>query len=168
MIDLLTHAIGLVAGGGVGFLSTLLGPVMNYFAAKQKLEQSKIDNAQQLAVMGLQLESQKLQGAQQLAEIKETGVQAVQLEDAKAEEARVEQDATPVGVWWVDALRFSVRPVIAYWVFGLYCLVKTATLIAAWPNLSAAWGPEDTAMLAMILAHYFGDRHMTRMLGAEG
>jgi hypothetical protein len=80
---------------------------------------------------------------------------------------------------WLDALISSVRPVITYWAFGLYTVVKSANLYAAyvasaqWSDGAvealartftneAAWTTFDQDMLVLIISFWFGQRARSR------
>lgn len=83
---------------------------------------------------------------------------------------------------WLDALISSVRPVITYWAFGLYTLVKTANLYLAYQaslkwsdgtaealamtlTNEAAWTAFDQDMLVLIISFWFGQRSRSRVMG---
>lgn len=70
----------------------------------------------------------------------------------------------------IQTLRASVRPVITYTFFGLFCLIKIIAVVKMWilnipvdQILSVIWGEEETVLLAAILSFWFGSRITTKL-----
>jgi hypothetical protein len=70
----------------------------------------------------------------------------------------------------IETLRASVRPVITYSFFGLFCFIKAAALIKMLilqvPTseiLTTIWGQEETVLLAAVLSFWFGSRITTKL-----
>lgn len=70
----------------------------------------------------------------------------------------------------VETLRASVRPVITYLFFGLFCLIKIVAVIKMMlmdvpvdQILSTIWGEEETVLLAAVLSFWFGSRITTKL-----
>ncbi len=76
---------------------------------------------------------------------------------------------------FLDWMISSVRPVITYWAFALYALVKTGTLYTTYLSAAkfstsimdslskmvlneAAWTPFDADMLLLVVGFWFGNR----------
>lgn len=150
----------------VGFLSSALPEIL-------KLTRDAGDRAHELAILKLQMEydREKLAGAHAVR-LEEIVAQAEGAEQA-ALNARVKDALT--GIYWVDALSGSVRPVITYAFFGLYFLIKCAqfhllmTPTLPWQSgislaqaLVSLWTEEDIAIFSAIMAFWFGQRAILR------
>ncbi len=72
------------------------------------------------------------------------------------------------GIIWADALNASVRPVLAYFFFGLYALIKyfQFKMIVEVADhhllLKTLWTIDDQAIFAGIISFYFGQRAMAK------
>lgn len=70
----------------------------------------------------------------------------------------------------IETLRASVRPIITYTFFGLFCLIKVVAIAkmvmmgAPVPEiLKTIWGEEETVLLAAVLSFWFGSRITTKL-----
>ena len=128
------------------------------------------ERGHELAMQDKTLEFEKIRGAQRMAEI---GSQADAAWNTGAIEAlrdAVRTQGEKTGVRWADALSSSVRPVITYWLMGLYCSAKTVAFIAA-INAGAGWGEAvlhawteaDQALWAGVLNFWFLGRTLDKM-----
>jgi len=70
----------------------------------------------------------------------------------------------------METLRASVRPIITYSFFGLFCFIKIVAILIMWHSgaspsqmLSTIWGEEETVLLAAILSFWFGSRITTKL-----
>ena len=128
------------------------------------------ERGHELAMQDKALEFEKIRGAQRMAEI---GSQADAAWNTGAIEAlrdAVRTQGEKTGVRWADALSSSVRPVITYWLMGLYCSAKTVAFIAA-INAGAGWGEAvlhawteaDQALWAGVLNFWFLGRTLDKM-----
>lgn len=70
----------------------------------------------------------------------------------------------------IETLRASVRPVITYSFFGLFCFIKilvalklSATGVPIEQLFKAIWSEEETVLLAAILSFWFGSRITTKL-----
>jgi len=70
----------------------------------------------------------------------------------------------------IETLRASVRPVITYSFFGLFCFVKVAAIlimlgggVPVGDMLNTIWGEEETVLLAAVLSFWFGSRITTKL-----
>ena len=70
----------------------------------------------------------------------------------------------------IETLRASVRPIITYSFFGLFCLVKISAIIIMMTGgvsveqmLNTIWGEEETVLLAAVLSFWFGSRITTKL-----
>lgn len=152
---------------------TLLGALFGFFSsfapALLKFWTQKEDHKHELAVMELQTKAQAQAHTERLEEI---NVNAdVQESLSQLQAAKLE----PSGVRWADAamylLNASVRPVITYWYFAIYQMVKVAIYAqirasgVAWaPALASIWTENDMAMLATVLGFWFGQRQLQKYM----
>jgi hypothetical protein len=70
----------------------------------------------------------------------------------------------------IQTLRASVRPIVTYTFFGLFCLIKVVAILKMWilgvpveQWLPIIWGEEETVLLAAILSFWFGSRITTKL-----
>jgi len=151
-------------------LGGLLGGAFRLAPEILKWLDRKGERGHELAMQDKALEFEKLRGAQRMAEI---GVAADAAWNTGAIEALKEAVAAQgqrTGVGWADALSASVRPVITYWLMGLYCSAKTAAFAAAvtagagWGEaILHAWTDADQALWAGVLNFWFLGRVFDRV-----
>lgn len=150
-------ALEAVVGGALGALARLAPEVLNFLdrknerkhelaMAKQNLEITKLQNEGQLAIADREVEGKQFVSAMEAMKI------------------GIEAQARPTGIKWIDAFSATVRPIITYWVFGLYSAVKTAQLhlaleSAEWHKaILVIWSDNDVAMLSAVLTFWFVGR----------
>ena len=140
----------------IGFGTSIVPEVLGYFKQKQADEQAlKMLEAQ--AQYADKLSKLKLKELDAKADIVEA--QAIYAHDANLDSGK-----------FVNALRGSVRPVITYAFFILFCTIKGVTLYAmvttSGMDLSAGmlaiWDPETRAIFSAIVAFWFGNRAMSK------
>lgn len=146
---LIVHAFSLLTGGAGGAILRLLPEGLN-------LIKQKMANGHELDMMDKQLLIQKEIGSQKLEEVRVVGATQVEVAQIKG---TVESTAT-TGIKFVDTLNGSVRPVITYWLFGLYAAAKTLIIIMSWGSPFAViipimWTPTDSSMLMGLLSFWF-------------
>lgn len=135
-------------GGLLGFLTSVFPDIFKIFKARQ-------DNAQELAILQLQIQAQK-DGVQQ--HLEEVGLAA---EQAIYVAAHAPQQL--IGIPWIDGLNASVRPIVAYAFFLLYAGVKIMAFVhlhqsgLPW-QYDALWSEEDMGIFSGILAYFYGMR----------
>jgi hypothetical protein len=141
-------------GSLLGFGTSFLPKVMDYF-------QDKSDKKHELAVMEVQIRQQKELASQKL--------DMVNVEADIREVEALQKSMQPTGVKWVDGLRGSVRPVITYAFFLLFCFVEisaylalTASGISGLDALNAVWDEDTKALFAAVIAFWFGGRAISR------
>jgi hypothetical protein len=145
-------------------LSMLGGGVMRLLPEIMAFLNKKADNAHELAMMDKQLELEKAQAANRKEEIVLQGDinQTIALLDAQ--KTALAGQMQKIGIKWVDALNFLVRPLTTYFFLGMYGLVKMAMLVVAlraadpWSSIIQCWSAEDGAILSGILAFWFVGR----------
>ncbi len=162
----------------IALVSALLGFVSSAVPDVFKLFRDSKDRAHEIALLKLQMEYDREKLAASGLEnnaARSERLQACDMQTSIAEQAalneRLKDNLT--GIYWVDALAGSVRPVITYAFFGLYFLVKCAqfhlliepafpwqnTLTAAQAMVSL-WTEEDIAIFSAVIAFWFGQRAM--------
>jgi hypothetical protein len=141
-------------GSLLGFGTSFLPKVMDYF-------QDRSDKKHELAVMEVQIRQQKELASQKL--------EMVNVEADIREVEALQKSMQPTGVKWVDGLRGSVRPVITYAFFLLFCFVEisaylalTASGISGLDALNAVWDEDTKALFAAVIAFWFGGRAISR------
>ena len=141
-------------GSLLGFGTSFLPKVMDYF-------QDKSDKKHELMVMEVQIKQQKELALQKL--------EMVNVEADIREVEALQKSMQPTGVKWVDGLRGSVRPVITYAFFLLFCFVEISAYLALTANgvsgldaLNAVWDEDTKALFAAVIAFWFGGRAINR------
>ena len=142
-------------GSLLGFTTSFLPSVLDFFTTKQKHQQ----------------EIEKLRVQMEL-DAKRAELKIVEL-DARAdiEESKgiYQHDRTLDGGNFVYSLRASVRPVITYAFFLRFCFVEisaylalTASGISGLEALNAVWDEDTKALFAAVIAFWFGGRAINR------
>ena len=146
-------------GSLLGFGSSFLPEVLNFFKAgqehKQKMESMKLE----MELMSKRSELQ-LNMLDKQADIKET-------------EGLYKHDSIDAG-GFVNGLRGSVRPVITYAFFGLFVAVQIVIMVKVMDeggNWAAAvtlmWTAETSGLFAAIMSFWFGNRAVSKYLGVK-
>ena len=146
-------------GSLLGFGSSFLPEVLNFFKAgqehKQKMESMKLE----MELMSKRSELQ-LNMLDKQADIKET-------------EGLYKHDSIDAG-GFVNALRGSVRPVITYAFFGLFVAVQVVIMVKVmaeggdWASaVTLMWTPETSGLFAAIMSFWFGNRAVSKYLGVK-
>ena len=141
----------------VGFFSAGIPKIFDFFQDKQ-------DKKHELTLLKLQMEAD---------EQSRNSNRIDRLDEIKAAENVQEIKSIyknfNVGVKWVDALNGLVRPVIAFLLIGLYCVIEYMIfdIILLSENLSIEmleflWSDEDQAIFSAILSYYFGSRAFSK------
>ncbi len=124
----------------------------------------KTDNSHELAMMDRQLELQKSKSADDRETIQVQGNIDQTLALLDAQKAAIEGQMQKLGIWWVDALNFLVRPLSTYFFLCFYGLVKLAMIVIAmravdpWTAIVQCWGVPDSGILTGILGFWFVGR----------
>jgi hypothetical protein len=123
------------------------------------------DNAHELAMLDrqFQLEQSRAAGERALLEYRGGVEETLSLLDAQKGALAGQMQA--LGIWWVDALNFLVRPLATYYVLLMYGLAKLAMFMVAqrsgvggWDAILRIYDAEDRAILSGILAFWFVGR----------
>ena len=136
-----------------GFLSSLLPHALQFYRDRD-------DRKHELAILDKQLAMQKAGISERVREIELA---------SDLQEAVALYKTYRTGIFWVDALNGSVRPVLAYAFFALYACVKllqwemlalsAAPLLA---RIEILWSLEDQAIFAGIISFYYGQRALQK------
>ena len=139
-----------LVGSLLGFTTSLLPKVLDYFQARQ-------DKAHELAVMDRQMSLAEKGHEMRLEEI---NINA----DIRETESLHRHDGK-VGIRWIDALRGSVRPVVTYIMVLEFDFIKSAAMYLIFGSsgvnletLALIWDEETRALFAGILSFWFGHR----------
>jgi hypothetical protein len=91
--------------------------------------------------------------------------------DAVSRQSALDHDKSLDGGWFINALRASIRPVITYTFFFLFCAVKIAAAYVMIKTgqsvpemLKAVWDVETMALFSTIIAFWFGSRVMEKQM----
>ena len=155
-------------------IETLLGGLMGgaFRLAPEVLKwlDRKGERGHELAMQDKALEFEKLRGAQRMDEIGAQAQSAWQAGALEALQTSIAAQGRLSGAKWADALSASVRPVITYWFMALYCLAKTAGMMAAmfggtdWSlAIMQAWTEADQALWAGVLNFWILGRVFDRI-----
>jgi hypothetical protein len=155
-------------GGLLGGIFRCVPEIMNFFDKKD-------ERKHELALQDKQIEYTQIQGAQKMDEIgaqNQGSWNTGYIDALKQALASQSHPLQMTGKWYVDILAIianflsiTVRPVITYWFFSLYCAAKIAMFIgllqtgtAVIASIQLIWTTEDQALLAGILNFWFLNR----------
>ena len=143
-------------GSLLGFGSSFLPEVLNFFKAGQEHKQKMETMTLEMELMSKRSELQ-LNMLDKQADIKET-------------EGLYKHDSIDAG-GFVNALRGSVRPVITYAFFGLFVAVQVVIMVKVmaeggdWASaVTLMWTPETSGLFAAIMSFWFGNRAVSKYL----
>ena len=147
------------------FLPGIGGFLINFVPKALEFFETKRDQAHELAIMEKQLEHDKVRHEQR--------IEAMNIDaDIRETEALYKQAASETGGgWFIEGLRASVRPVIAYTFMGLFVIVKISALFVAledqdWKNaVQLVWDNQSMAIFSTIIGFYFGGRNLKHFTG---
>ncbi len=136
-----------ILGGGV--VGSLLGGLFRLAPEVLKWMDRRNERAHELAMFDRQCQLEQQRGAQKLQEIGAQHGMAVDTGAMDALQAAITQQTEMVkaaGPGWVAALSASVRPVVTYWVLGIWSFVH---VWFAWQGWLAGMPPAEVFRLAM-------------------
>ena len=138
-----------------GILGSLLPSVVRIFERKQEIKYE------------IELTKIKLDAAERQADLN-FSVEMVKA-DSQLRQSALDHDKSIDGGWFINALRASIRPVITYTFFFLFCAVKIAAAYVMLSTgqsvpemLKAVWDVETMALFSTIIAFWFGSRVMEK------
>ena len=143
----------------ITLLASIAGFISSIFPELFKFLHNRADNAHELAVMQLQMQSASLD-----RDVRKEEIGAY----ADIAESNALYRTYKTGIVWIDALNGTVRPLITYAFFFEYALVKYLQYAllpdhaAAFMYLDALWTQDDQCIFAGIMSFYFGSRAMNK------
>jgi hypothetical protein len=156
-------------GGGV--VGSVLGGVFRLVPEFLKAFDRKNERTHELAMFQEQCKLETIRGQQKLAEIGAARDAAVDTGVIDAFKAAIEQqtEMTKAAGGWVAALSASVRPVITYWVLGIWSFVHVWYAYNAWASgadpktvFATMMSADFAALVAGTLNYWFLDRTLAR------
>ena len=138
-----------------GFISSLIPEIMKYFVDKN-------DKKHEIQIVEYQLQINKLNNNRKLEEI-------ASLQNNS--EAQAIYKTYKTGIYWVDSLNGTVRPVLAYAFFAIYSFIKflqykiVIASAAIYEVIDILWNVDDQAIFAGIISFYFGQRTISKLRG---
>lgn len=148
MLTILTTIFGLVSG--------VLPSVVKIFERKQEYQHE------------LELIRLKMEAAKQGLEF-EAIARAAQADADESKSLRDHDSAITYG-GRMETLRASVRPVLTYFFFALFCIIKLAAVTLMFTDgydakeiLAMVWDTYTVAIFGAIMGFWFGSRAMTRL-----
>lgn len=148
----------------LSLLSMLGGGLLRMLPELIGFLNKKTDNAHELAMLDRQFQLESTRAAARVHEIEVQGNISETLALLSAQQEALKGQMQKVGVWWVDALNFLVRPLTTYYFLAFYGIVKLAMIVVAmraadpWVSIIQCWSQEDGAILSGILAFWFVGR----------
>ena len=147
-------------GSLLGFGTSFLPEILNYFKASQEHKHNLEKMRLEMDLMSKRAEL-KIQVLDKEADIAET-------------EGLYSHDMGLDGGGFVNALRASVRPVITYVFFALFCAIKITALMALMNSgvdmgraLSMLWDSESSALFSAVISFWFGGRAISKYMKAK-
>lgn len=156
-------------GGGV--FGSVLGGVFRLVPEVFKFFDRQDERKHELAMFDRQCDLEKIRGQIKLQEIGAVRDAAVDVGVMDAFKLAIEQqtEMTKAAGGKVAALSASVRPVMTYYILGLYGVVKSATLILAIYKgspvlevLAKCWTADDMALLCGVVNYWILDRTLMK------
>jgi hypothetical protein len=143
-------------GTALGFGTSIIPEILGYFKQGQQ-------NKQDIAML-----EAKAKYAAQLSTLKVAELDA-QADIAETKGIYAHDQSIDAG-GFINGLRGSVRPVITYSFFILFCAIKGVTLYAMVhtdgmdlsAGMLAIWDPETSVIFSSIVAFWFGSRSMSK------
>ena len=152
-----------------GLLGSIFGGLFRLAPEVLKFFDKKNERQHELSMFTLQTDLEKMRGEFRVEEryVDHSVAQLDAIQEAFKEQSRTASNSYK----WVAALSALVRPMLTYWIFGLYVSVKF-TLIsyaldqgASWLEvIKANWTDEDFAMLMMIISFHFVGRPIEKYM----
>jgi len=138
-----------------GIIGSLLPSVVRIFERKQEIKYE------------LELTKIKLDAAERQANL-DFNVEMVKA-DSQLRQSALDHDKSIDGGKFINALRASIRPVVTYTFFFLFCAVKIAAAYVMLSTgqsvpemLKAVWDVETMSLFSTIIAFWFGSRVMEK------
>jgi hypothetical protein len=145
----------------ITLLASIAGFFSSIFPEILKIFKDKNDKKHELEILDRQIKFNKAKELRQIQEI-EVGRDIL-------EQASLYKTYT-TGISWIDAMNGTVRPVLAYSFFIMYCGIKVLQYLAIksqtgqlYEYVQVLWSIDDQAIFAGIISFYFGQRTFTKV-----
>lgn len=146
-------------------LSLFGGGIMRALPELIGLWNKKTDNAHELAMLDKQFQLEQTRAVARHDDIVTQGDIDQTLALLAAQKTALQGQMQKIGIKWVDALNFAVRPLTTYYFLLLYGLAKLAMFVLAvqsningWDAILKLYDDSDRQILAGILAFWFVGR----------
>lgn len=148
-------------------LSAIFGGALRLAPEVLKFLGQNAQNEHELQMQDKQLAFLQVQGQLKTNEINAQGVVDAQTATVQAIVAMNQSQASEAqaGGWLISAINALVRPMITFYIFALWGVHETASMLYAYKltgdalqALQNTWTPDDAAMLSMIASFYFVGR----------
>lgn len=156
-------------GGGV--LGSLIGGIFRLAPEMLKWLDKKDERRHELAMFDRQCELEKIRGEQKLAEIGAQRDMAIDAGVITAFRSAIEQqtEMAKAAGGWVASLSASVRPVITYWILGVWSFIHIWFGWNAWMSGMSAieafkvmMSADFAALVSGTLNYWFLDRTLAK------
>lgn len=156
---------------GSGIFGSLMGGVFRLIPEFFKFLDRRDERKHELAMFDRQCDLEKVRGQIKLDEINAQRDAAVDTGMVSAFKAAIDQQAEMVKAAGgkIAALSASVRPVMTYYMLGVYGCVKIAIFVLSLINkdpavqvLAKVWTPEDMALLCGVVNYWLLDRSLAK------
>lgn len=144
-------------------LGSLLGGVLRIAPEFLKFFDRKNERQHELALLSAEMEFAKVRG--EIAMRQTEAVMTVAEMDAIGLALKEQGETAKAAGKWVAGISALVRPLVTYWVVGLYTAHKVAAMQMAheqsgsWQEVFVtSWTAQDMGMLSMILSFWFVGR----------
>ena len=148
-------------------LSAIFGGALRLAPELLKFFGQNAQNAHELAMQDKQLAFLQVQGQMKLQEIAAQGnIDMVKSQlDAISSVNATQAAESAAGGWFIAAINALVRPIVTFYIFGLWGAYTLACLLNAYHQsgnaitaLMSVWTQDDASMLSMIASFYFVGR----------
>ena len=146
MIETLTSAL---LGGGTGLLGTIIGKVFGWLEAKEKRENLKLEHAQEVRLLELQMQGRAQESESELALAQVNASAAMKTASYQHDQAAGESYK------WVAATLRMVRPTLT-----VMLIIITGSIVFVLPDVGAVTDVTNQVvyLTTMAVAWWFGDR----------
>lgn len=147
----------------LALLSPLFGILGSLLPSIVRIFERKVEMKHEIELTRLKMEAALVQTKVQL------DIESIKADVVEGQSVR-DHDKSIDGGKFLNALRASIRPVITYLFFFLFCAVKMAAAYVMIKNgqsipemLNAVWDIETMSLFSTIIAFWFGSRVMEKM-----
>ena len=144
-------------GSVIGFATGFLPEVLNFFKRRQ-------EHQQKLEMMRLQLDLASRRSELRLQELDKES-------DIAEAKGIYQHDRSIDGGKFINSLRGSVRPVITYAFFLMFCATEIVILMKVlgsggnWMDaITVMWSDETQALFAAVMSFWFGNRAVSKYM----